>query len=394
MKKEAKAWTVRDLRNRFTSIDFPDYQREPNVRARGAKQRLIDSMIREFDIASLYFYVDDKGSFECVDGRQRIGAIMSFIGENKHDIDNGFEFANENEIFRDKKFEFDALQEKSFAQIEALAANGRAKEKAQAKRFTKRLLDYRIAVIELSGSSSEQEFSLQFTRLNLGTIINSGEKLHAMIGELRNECFADKKIGHHPFLEGSRLSIRRFSREQVAAQILVQIFSLESPKKEFTRLRHIDLQISFKDNVRLNGDQKKWIKRVSTTMTLLKNAFDDLGILRNRAITVSTVLLAWKLKIASKTEAAKLTDFMVEFLNRLAWQVGKGIGAPEEYRYLNDFQRHVTQASVEKPAVEERHRILAKQHGIWSRSKILEGDREYRRKNPGSDPSRLSREVQ
>ena len=33
--------------------------------------------------------------------------------------------------------------------------------------------------------------------------------------------------------------------------------------------------------------------------------------------------------------------------------------------YLIDFQRHVTQAAVEKPALEQRHRILANEYAHY-----------------------------
>ena len=39
-------WTIRDLKRRFGAIKFPDYQREPNIWSRRAKQLLIDSVLR------------------------------------------------------------------------------------------------------------------------------------------------------------------------------------------------------------------------------------------------------------------------------------------------------------------------------------------------------------
>ena len=80
MRKHIETWTVAELIERFSQISFPDYQREPNLWSLIEKQRLIDSIVRQFDIASLYFYEHDDGSLDCVDGRQRIGAILSFIG--------------------------------------------------------------------------------------------------------------------------------------------------------------------------------------------------------------------------------------------------------------------------------------------------------------------------
>ena len=77
MEKRVEPWSVRELWDNFSRIDFPEYQREPNLWPLVEKQRLIDSMVRRFDIASLYFYRHDDGSIDCVDGRQRIGSIMS-----------------------------------------------------------------------------------------------------------------------------------------------------------------------------------------------------------------------------------------------------------------------------------------------------------------------------
>ena len=55
MKKTISTWSVEDLREKFPQINFPEYQREPNLWSLLDKRRLIDSMVRQFDIASLYF---------------------------------------------------------------------------------------------------------------------------------------------------------------------------------------------------------------------------------------------------------------------------------------------------------------------------------------------------
>ena len=77
-------------------------------------------MVRQFDIASLYFYIHDDDSMDCVDGRQRIGAIMSFLGENEENDkdDNGFVFRLRNEIYDDQDHDYSSLQNNSFKEIE------------------------------------------------------------------------------------------------------------------------------------------------------------------------------------------------------------------------------------------------------------------------------------
>ena len=148
----------------------------------------------------------------------------------------------------------------------------------------------------------QKNLILQFTRLNLGTIINSGEKLNAMAGEMRDECFGPGGLGHHPFLGATDIPIRRFAREQVAAQILAQVFSLKY-SEDFRRTRHFDLQNFFKDHRSLNDEQRSLIGDVHNVLDLLHEPFEDSRVLRNRAITVSTVLLARKVNIATQDEA-------------------------------------------------------------------------------------------
>ena len=66
--------------------------------------------------------------------------------------------------------------------------------------------------------------------------------------------------------------------------------------------------------------------------------------------------------------------------------MGKGFDMDEEYRYLVEFQRHVTQASVEKPAVEGRARTLKEGLALWRERRMLRGDDEYLANHPGSNP--------
>ena len=56
-----------------------------------------------------------------------------------------------------------------------------------------------------------------------------------------------------------------------------------------------------------------------------------------------------------------------------------------EYRYLLDFQRHVTQATVEKRAVEGRHKTIEKQFKIWSKTCRIDGDSEFEERT-GKNP--------
>lgn len=387
MRKSTEPWNVNSLRERFNLINFPEFQREPNVWGRNAKQRLVDSITREFDIASFYFYEHDDESWDCVDGRQRIGAIMSFLGRNPEGEHNGFEYRVLNEIFSEpdhRNAEFDG---KTWAEIETIAATGNP----EAQRFVRQILDYELTVVMLRDSAAPEEFNLQFARLNLGTIINSGEKLNAMVGELRDLCFED--LASHEFLRSAPIPTRRFSTEQLAAQVVSQVFAIEAGKEdgteEYARTRHNDLQRLFKENTRLDDDHTAIVARARETMDLLATQLDLLPEMRSRALVLSAFLLAYQLGIDSERGAHSVATFLSEFVGRLRWQIPKGLEVDSEYHYLVEFQRHLTQASVEKPAVRRRAELLRDAYAFWSDTGKLPGDEDYEVAHPGSSPAAL-----
>ena len=387
MRKSTEPWKIASLRERINLINFPEYQREPNVWGRDAKQRLVDSIAREFDIASFYFYENDDKSWDCVDGRQRIGAIMSFLSRNPEAEHNGFEYRVLNEIFPEPDNQNREFDGKSWSEIETLATEGGL----EAKRFVDQFLGYELTVIMLRESTTPEEFNLQFTRLNLGAIINSGEKLNAMVGELRDLCFED--LARHEFLQSAPIPTRRFATEQLAAQIVAQVFAIEAGKEkgtdEYARTRHNDLQRLFKENTRLDDDRKAIVERARGTMDLLAAQLGFFPELRSRAIVLSCFLLAYKLGIDSEPSASSLATFVSEFVRCLRWQLPKGLDVDSEYRYLVEFQRHLTQASVEKPAVRRRAELLMGAYKLWSDTGKLPGDEEYEAEHPDSDPAAL-----
>ena len=386
MQKKLISLSIDKLRQEYFRISFPAYQREPNLWSLVEKQRLIDSIIRGFDIASLYFYEHDDGSIDCVDGRQRIGAIMSFLGADGVGGDVNFKFQHLNEVYEDHSC-FRSLVGKSYSEIDQL---GKESQDSEALEFLCSILKYPLAIVILSDSDRPEEFNLQFTRLNLGTIINSGEKLHAMVGDLRDECF--RGLGRHTFLESTNIPTRRYAREQVAAQILAQIFSLGDVGR-FTKTRHFDLQRIFKQNSKFTESQKEVVKEVSKLFDVLSGPFRMKKALRNRAITVSTVLLAWQSEIKTVDEAEEIASFIDDFVHLLSWQTRKGLLMDSEYHYLTAFQRHITQASVESSAVKARATLLQEEFGRWKRHGKLKGDADWRVRHPDRDPRAESRMV-
>jgi hypothetical protein len=363
VKRETTTFAIKDLRSEFLSIDFPEYQREPTVWNRDQKQRLIDSILRQFDIAAVYFYEREDGGWECIDGRQRLNAIMSFLGENEADEDNGFGLRIQNEVADDSVNALAHLDGLTFRQLKEVEGFD-----------LDVILAYDITLVLLSESRDPTEFNLQFLRLNLGTLINAGEKLHAMVGVMRELLFESARLGLHPFLSRVGVPTRRYARELIAAQIMLQV-SAKADTGDFTRARHFDLQRYVK---RHSEEADPNTDDVSGTLDALEESAADLAeSLGNRAICVSIVVAAWALGVKDDADlAARYGEFVTLFLERLAHQVKcmREFNIDSRYPYLVEFQRHLTQAAVERPAVTYRHEMLLRQFAIWTDTGGIEGD--------------------
>ena len=314
---------------------------------------------------------------------------MAFLNQNPNDDNNGFGFEIRNEIYTDEEHPFQSVNGLTYDELLAR----RDSDDVEAGLAISRFEEYPLTIVLLSDTELPEEFNLQFTRLNLGAIVNAGEKLNAMIGQMRDLCFDNAKIGKHPFLEIVRIPTRRFAKELVAAQVLIQVFA-KNQTGSFVRARHYDLQKFFKNHKEIGADEAQWVDAVEKIFDALKTTFDpESHPLRNRAITVSTVLLAWANDLHNKTDLRDaFAEFLRQFLSRLSWQVGLGFDMDAEYRYLNDFQRHVTQASVEKPAIEARAQTLQAEFDHWRNDGALEGDCDYL-KRENKDPRDLFYET-
>lgn len=360
MNRAAKTFPIAQLQQEFAAIEFPEYQREPTVWSKEQKQRLIDSILRRFDIAPLYFYERGDGGWECIDGRQRLNAIMSFLGTNSPDEDNGFGLRIENEVSDADAGDLARLAGCTFDQLE------------DADKRT--ILEYDVITVFLSGSRAPSEFNLQFLRLNLGTLINAGEKLHAMVGVMRDLVFDSERLGKHPFLARVGVPTRRYAREVIAAQIMLQV-SARARTEQFVRGRHFDLQRYLKEH---SEDGDPHVDEVSETLDALEVNAANLGDkLQNRAICVSVVLAAWELRVRDDPgTAGALGEFVEMFLDRLAEEVAKmkEFTVDARYEYLRTFQRHLTQAAVEKPAVTYRHNVLLREFAVWRETGQLTDD--------------------
>lgn len=363
MKKLILAWTIADLQKHANQIEFGEYQREPSVWDLSKKRRLIDSILRGYDISSIYLYEKTTNQYECVDGRQRINAIFSFLGinvtNNGDSLNNGFVFHSTDELLGKKSLPaYDGKQFRPLTKDEP----GDFFSVAQQKEF----LDYRVNVIKLQNLKSEDDLHLMFLRLQLGAPLNAGERLNAMRGDMRDFVF--HRLGRHPFFQDLKIPQRRFSKEQTAAQVALQYFtrldtkSKSHPAGEFHTARFSDLQDFFRAKSAFDTTDKKRSEDLYKALTTVNKALKDSEHkveLKNRAMGVSLFLVLNELFTDGKSDQVnEFLTFLKEFQATVKEQVKLGIDIEPRYRGLLRFQTFITQAAVEKYAIEGRNNML------------------------------------
>ena len=364
MRKTNQKWKVEEFIEKRGVVSYPEYQREPNVWDLVKKQKLIDSMLREIDISSIYLYDTGGGYYDCVDGRQRLNAILSFADLNLADEQyNGFPITILNEIYEDGP-ELESIKDMRLGELPDV--------------FKKKFMNYEISVVILSEVDNPLELNLFFLRLQLGLILNSGEKLNAMAGEMRDTIF--KEFKNNPVFEAINVRYRRFTKEQIAAQIVLNYFS-KIYTGNYHKSRYVDLLQFFKEKAVLKDQDRQLIKQIRYNLDFIEKTFGDkLWLVNNKALMVSMFLFVSKLIDEKRNaEIERFSEFFAKLIKTIRWQIPLGVTMDRPYTYIAlDFQTYVTQAADEKRAIEKREEFLAREFDYFSSNHgIIKGDVEY-----------------
>jgi hypothetical protein len=376
MKKQHQRWKISEIVKLSNKIEFPEFQREAPIWKLEKKQRLIDSILRDFDISSIYLFQKENDKYDCIDGQQRINAIWSYIGINDSDEDNKFHLKISNEIYNDGN-RFKEVDQKRYEFLE--------------KKWQNNIINYELNIVLLSNIEEDEELNLQFLRLQLGAALNAGERLNAMTGDMRDAIFNDFK--NHAFFNKIKIQSRRFAREQIAAQIILNSFS-KKEIGEFHRSRYTDLQDFFKSKEKFTKEDSKILKEIEATLSLVEKKFgNNLKYISNRALAVSVYLFITDLIEQKKdNEISLFADFFIEFLKTLKWQIPRGFDMDKEYRELLNFQTNISQAAGEKTAIQKRHDFLKEYFYYYKKNKNIKGDEEYK-KAKRSDPDKQREKI-
>ena len=217
-----------------------------------------------------------------------------------------------------------------------------------------------------------------FVRLQLGLLVNSGEKLHASKGRMKQLVF--KKLAKHPFIQHIGIPKRRFAKETLCAQICINSFTLEK-LGNFTRTRYEDLEAFFNEYADPKGKDLERYNEVSINifkvMDQLWTCFGDKAEnLTNRSYILSVYLFAEEnistADAFSEKEQILFSAFVLLLLKRLREE--SRLGIDRHNRELYSFQALLSSAPGEDYQIKRRHQKLGEYHEHFKKTGKIKGD--------------------
>ncbi|HJR47900.1 MAG TPA: DUF262 domain-containing protein, partial [Nitrososphaeraceae archaeon] len=258
-----------------------EYQRS-KVWNKQKKQLLIDSILRNYDIASVFLRQrSDSSYYECLDGQQRLKAIIEFVND-------GFDLSPSiTEELDGSPTRYSQLPDNYRAYIKEFKINS-------------------VIVTDVD----EETTSDIFLRLQEGMPLNSAEKLNAIRGKMRKKVI---DISQHPFLAKVGLPNTRFAHRYLAAQMLALSISSKILSVNFDVLKKY--YRTYKSQV-----PEAALNRVSSALTFLDRSLGDKAFsIRHKADILSLYLLANALKSGYAISGLdeKLAEFVFDFISNV-----------------------------------------------------------------------------
>lgn len=343
MKRKVEDWSVDRLYKERTRISFPEYQRQPNLWSPEKKSLLIDSILQDIDIPKLYFNRTRDGHYEVVDGQQRLWAIWEFL-------DGAYPYRSDGKA---EKFS----------------------DLTSAQKNTIRNYSLQVTLFEDAGDAYLREL---FVRLQLGLLLNVGERLHAASGEMKELVFG--KFAAQKFITHLGIPDRRFAKETLCAQICINSFTREK-LGEFARTRYEDLLEFFREYEHPQGKDRSFFqtqtKRISSVLDGLWTCFgSNSKKLRNRSYILSVYLFFEEIHgkdgAVSVGEQKTFARFIFKLWDRLREEVSAGFD--RKNRELYSFEALLSSAPGEKYQIERRHKKLREYYDHFKKTGNIKGE--------------------
>lgn len=323
--KEYLTWDINMLMKMFKQLDFNvEYQRSPEVWKRPKKQRLIDSILRDFTIGMI-FLRKEGDRYEILDGQQRLRALFEFTGN--FGKDKMFSTLSKTPGFGNKTYE-------------------------DLKKDIVKWGDFNSFTVPtfLVEYMNDEDTASLFLRLQEGMPLNMAEKLNAMRGEIRNLIF---KLSRHALLKKTNIDKKRFGHRLVCAQIYFMELNgdLDSEPPYFPRIAFNPLKKMYGD-YSTDFPPRRYSGEIKRNFGLLKRILgQDADTIRYTGdfISIYSLISYVNKKFSIRSHDEEIKRFIIDFLAKVE-NVEKDTTHPNEipYRDYKEARRFQTTEYLKK----------------------------------------------
>jgi len=300
------------------------------------KQKLIDSILRGYNINTIFFRQLPDGRFECLDGQQRLKTIL------KEFLNDKFPINPKITLEFNRRTYFSELPESLKSKIKI----------------------YPIYTIIFYTDKDEETCKI-FLRLQEGLPLNSAEKLNAMIGFFRNEIV---ELAKHPFMRKLGMKDYRFAHRYILAQVYLLTLRNQITDVKFRTLREIY------GTYKMTRPPEAVTNTIKRTINFLDKQFgEETGVIKYNADFISLFLLAKYMleNYAINETDVKLKEFFIQFLTKVG-QVESS--EREEDAPYYDYKTYRKASADSRSSIEKRFNIIL--------SKFLEFAPDIKPKDP------------
>ncbi len=300
------------------------------------KQKLIDSIMRGYNINTIFFRQVADGKYECLDGQQRLKTILrSFLND---------------EFPINPKYSPEFNRETYYSELPDALKN--------------KIRSYIIYAIVFYTTEDEETCKI-FLRLQEGLPLNSAEKLNAMMGNLRNEIVS---LAGHPFMSKLGIKNHRFTHRYILAQLYLIIL-----RKQVTDVKFRYLQEIY-NTYRTELPPMRVANSIRKILNFLQEQFGDTAqVIKFNADFISLCLLANNIleNYAIDSVSLGLKEFFINFMIRVNKTES---GEKEDEIPFYEYNIYRKTSADSKGSIEKRFNIIL--------SKFLEFNPDIKPKDP------------
>jgi 5-methylcytosine-specific restriction endonuclease McrA len=279
------------------------------------KQKLVDSILRGYNINTVFFRQLPDGKYECLDGQQRLKTLLK-------------EFLND-EFPISPKFTPEFKREAYFSEFP--------------EPLKLRIRSYAIFVIIFYTDKDEETCKI-FLRLQEGLPLNAPEKLNAVMGLLRNKIM---ELSKHRFIKNLGIQDYRFAHRYMTAQIF-----LLTLRNQLTDVKFRNLEEMY-STYKTTRPSESVTNSVEKALNFLDKQFGE--VIEFRADLVTVYLLARHLLENYAVDAnLNLKEFLIPFLAKVGQvETSEGDNAP-----YYDYQTYRRTSADSRTSIEKRLAVI------------------------------------